>query len=132
MAYCTRSDIEELYGEANVEQWADLNNTRVPSEITARINQAITDAEGLIEAKFINSPYSLPLTDPVLPKRWNATLAAVLLSRGRALQSGGGAQMSAAENQVNAQIADALSGKLVLDSTRSIVGPQPMTAVPYE
>lgn len=39
--YCTRSDLEAMFGVANIAMWADLDNDGDAGKITARITWAI-------------------------------------------------------------------------------------------
>ena len=44
MAYCERTDIEDVFGIGNVASWADLDNDKSPVKIKARIERAIAKA----------------------------------------------------------------------------------------
>ena len=59
--YATRSDIEARYSQQNVNAWADLSNTQVASEITARITWALTTATDRINDLLRGGAYKVPL-----------------------------------------------------------------------
>ena len=85
MPYSSRANIETLFGVANVEQWADLDNDRCGSKIRARINEAIIQADEEVDMALRDGPYDeLPL-DPVPEyiKKIAATLAGVNLFEAR-------------------------------------------------
>lgn len=42
--YCTRADIEAIFGTSSVSMWADMNEDENAADITARIALAITVA----------------------------------------------------------------------------------------
>lgn len=63
MAYATRSDIEARFGEANVFQWADLDNTRTAADITARITTALDQAESDVDDALRGGIYTLPVAN---------------------------------------------------------------------
>lgn len=61
--YCDRADIEARYGETNVDEWADLDNSDTSADITARINAAIAMAGDVIDDALRGSRYIVPLVD---------------------------------------------------------------------
>jgi len=65
MAYCVRADIEAQYGSENVAKWADLNSNEDAGEITARITQAILEADNEIDSRLRLGPYEIPFTDTI-------------------------------------------------------------------
>mgnify|MGYP001217216230 CR=1 FL=1 len=87
-SYCTRSDVEGLYGSRNVAVWADLNNDQDATIQAAAIARAIETASELIDSKLRNTVYSIPMRDhngstPVLIREIAATLAGVALFTAR-------------------------------------------------
>ena len=68
--YCVRSDVEAIFGTANVAVWADLNSNKIAAEITARISNAIDWATSEVNDLLRGGPYSLPVvsTDGTVPK----------------------------------------------------------------
>lgn len=80
MAYCTRTDIETLFGANNVAAWADLDNDEDTVKVAARIVAAIVTADDFIESYMRDGPYALPLADdedavPALVRDISARLA---------------------------------------------------------
>lgn len=61
MSYCTAQDVYSLFGRSNVDKWADLENTRVRSEMDARIAVAIAWASEEVDDKLRGGPYLLPV-----------------------------------------------------------------------
>lgn len=64
MPYSTRADVEAQYGVDNISQWADLNNNQNAGEITARIVQAIVEADNEIDSRTRLGPYPIPWVAP--------------------------------------------------------------------
>lgn len=60
--YSEQGDIEAIYGSANVNKWADINNNGDSAEITARINWSNKVAYYHINQKLLNGPYAIPFT----------------------------------------------------------------------
>ena len=85
--YCTRSDLEALFGKANVVKWADLDNDHDSEAIEARIDKAIEVASARIDDRLRSGPYSLPITgDPPTLVNLAAQLAGVWLYESRGVQ----------------------------------------------
>lgn len=85
MGYAEKNDIDLIFGKTSVEIWADLNNSRIPVEIKARIDWALALANSKLNSRLRNGPYTIPFSatyDPIivdLEARW----AGVLLYDGR-------------------------------------------------
>ena len=60
--YCQRSDVEDIFGVANVARWADLDNDQDATKIANRISRAIVWATAEMEDRLRNGPYQVPLT----------------------------------------------------------------------
>lgn len=60
--YCTRAQIEAVFGKTNVLLWADLDNDADAAKITARINDAIAVASEDIDDVARCWEYGTPLT----------------------------------------------------------------------
>ena len=123
MTYATRTDIDNVYGSANVTQWADINNTGDPTEIDARVAWALAEADDRIDNRMREGPYAIPF-DPVPRTITNiaARLAGYYLYESRGLID----PDNAAQNQVKPsrdyaerQLDDALSNRIRLDATRT-------------
>ncbi len=85
--YCVQADVEQIYGVSNVEIWADLDNNKFPTDITARIVAMITQAREYIDSKLKNGPYDISTFDATEPtmNRANALLAGVYLYENRGI-----------------------------------------------
>lgn len=59
--YCTRSDVEAVFGPHNIQTWADLDNDLDEDKIEARVAAAIDYATHTIDSKLARSIYYLPL-----------------------------------------------------------------------
>jgi hypothetical protein len=60
MSYCTQTDIENLFGIDNVACWSNLDNQTTTAD-TGRIAAAIAYAGAVIDDRFRNSRYGVPL-----------------------------------------------------------------------
>jgi len=91
--YCSRSDVEMIFGADNVEKWADLDNDADTDKIAARIEWAIELSQQTIDDELRGGPYEIPFDDssasgsgsgaPVLVQDATARLAGVLLYEAR-------------------------------------------------
>lgn len=61
MGYANRTDIEHLFGKANVQTWADLDNDGDAQAIQDRIDTALAFADSFIDDRFRRSKYAVPL-----------------------------------------------------------------------
>lgn len=83
---CARGDVEQVYGNRNVEKWADLNNTADADEILSRINYHIAMADNYIRAAISNGAWVMPESGDTIPAilAYNcARLAGVLMYEAR-------------------------------------------------
>jgi len=91
--YCTRSDVERIFGATNIAKWADLDSNNNDVAIDERIASAITVASAEVDSILAGSPIRVPITTvPTLIREVTASLAGVILYEGR------GTQGVAAEN----------------------------------
>ena len=83
--YCTRSDINDIFGTTNVTTWADLDNDSDGDVITARVARSIAWATTEINDRLRGGPYEIPLPSTVAATITDlcATLAGVWLYRSR-------------------------------------------------
>ncbi len=65
--YCVQADVEQIYGKDNVQTWADLDNNKFPTDITARIVAMITQSREYIDSKLKNGPYDITTFDATEP-----------------------------------------------------------------
>lgn len=74
--YCTRSDIEAVFGRTNVAKWADLDNDGTNAKIDARIAVAIEAATREVNNRLRGGVYAVPvLGDDGTIREIAATLA---------------------------------------------------------
>jgi hypothetical protein len=91
MSYATQSDIEDLFGPANVAAWSRFESPP-PSGATDtdRVATALALADGEINSIFTGGPYAIPLVcsicKPVVT-HWAAVIAGVWLYGNRASTS---------------------------------------------
>ena len=85
--YRTRAQIETQYGAAEVAKWADVDGELDSVAITARIAQAITDADAEIDGRLRGHRYVIPFaTTPEIIAAISRKLAGVLLYEARGVQ----------------------------------------------
>ena len=65
--YCTRENVEEVYGEDNIRDWADINGTGDPIQIAARIEWTCKKAFTRINARLMRRNFALPFDDDAIP-----------------------------------------------------------------
>jgi len=95
--YCTRSDIERVFGAENLSRWASIESDVDPDVTDSRIAHAIDIAEAEVDSILAGSPLRVPVATtpdgtPTLIREAAATLAGVYLYESR------GAQAIAAES----------------------------------
>jgi len=84
MSYCTRTDIDAIFGTSNVSTWADLENKQSPQLILARVTEAIATAQDAIDNSLRGGPYTIPFTTiPAAIKNVCAALAGLWLYESR-------------------------------------------------
>lgn len=85
--YTTRAELERLFGEGNIAIWATLDGVTSRDLITARITQAITDAQEETDAYLRGGVVTVPFTTvPTLVAKACARLAGVDLYESRGLE----------------------------------------------
>lgn len=65
--YIVRSDIENIFGEANVQKWADINNDKQPSKIQSRINYFCKFSTVYVNGRLIQGRYAVPFDEDSVP-----------------------------------------------------------------
>lgn len=87
MAYCTRADIEQVFGPENVRKWAELDGDANSTNVTNRIADAIKYAGVDIDDALRGGAYAVPF-DPVPTKIVDLCrrMAAVRLYEARGVQ----------------------------------------------
>lgn len=88
MAYLVQSDIENIFGTANVVQWSQLDPDTPTVVDTTRVAAAISWASEEVENRFRGGYYAVPFvaSSGSLPRTlvdWCATLAGLWLYRSR-------------------------------------------------
>ena len=120
--YCDRSDIEDLFGTVNVEKWGDLNNTKVPAEIAARIARAISTSSDDMDDQLRQGPYLIPVvtaagTTPGTIVDICAKLAGVWLYEARGTEDSKGIhRLSSVKGEAHLALANIRTGKTRIDS----------------
>ena len=128
----TRTDIEDIYGKANVQRWSQLDPDSQEADAN-RITKAINIAQQEVEDRFRASDYNVDFVaksgTPHTVINWIATLAGVWLyqSRGRrAIDTRGTSladKMQSDRRVVLAQIDSVLMGARELNAQRDTNGP---------
>lgn len=76
MAYCTRADIEAVYGRDNVTLWSTFDGVSSRAIIDGRITAAIAAAQDEIDARLRGGLIAVPFTTvPTIIKSITAKLA---------------------------------------------------------
>jgi phage gp36-like protein len=86
--YAAQSDIENVFGTANVALWSQLDPTQSTVD-TSRIQTALDNADAQINAFFRDGPYIVPLADAAdaaITSSWAAVLAGAWLYFSRGLR----------------------------------------------
>lgn len=85
-SYCSRVDIENIYGKTNVNKWADIDSDGNLQTIDSRINWALQLSYDVVNSKLEGGIYKTPLTGryPLIIST-QAQLAAVHLYESRGL-----------------------------------------------
>lgn len=60
-SYCTRTNINDVFGIKNVEQWADLDNDKNESDINARVARAVAVSTAFMDNRFRRTRYTIPI-----------------------------------------------------------------------
>lgn len=138
MAYSSQSDLEAVFGVANIQTWSQLDPDLTAAD-TARITLAIANADAQINNAFRDGKfYTVPLGtgsggyDPVLVN-WSATLAGAWLLRARPARDSDTADWVAdLVLVVEKEIALYKSGARVLDAgfaaSKHVTSPIPVTS----
>jgi len=92
MAYSTQSDLENYFGTANVRIWSNLSSSATTTD-TARVAAAIAYADDVIDSRFRQSRYVVPLLGnngslPACVTSWSARIAGVWLYNSRGFADG--------------------------------------------
>lgn len=129
MAYSVQGDIEKIFGANNVSAasgWADMDNDGDSDKIDARIAQAISAADEIIDGRMRATSYKLSLvtaanTTPTMVTLISAALAGVWLydPRGAAdLGDEGGMpnQLAYWKKWANEMLEEIASGRRPLDA----------------
>jgi phage gp36-like protein len=86
--YAAQSDIESVFGPANVAMWSQLDPTQSTPD-TSRVQAALDNADAQVNAFFRDGPYIVPLADAAdapITTHWAAVLAGAWLYFSRGLR----------------------------------------------
>lgn len=98
--YCERQNLNLVYGKINIDQWADLDNSKDSDTIAERVDFSIQIACAYIDARLKSSAYSFPITDENVP---TVIMYAAALKAGMILYDGRRVASDETEDQVSAQ-----------------------------
>lgn len=83
-AYCTRTDVERIFGSANVQRWASLDNNEDADTVDDRIEHACEFATEYVNSRLMFGRYVIPFASvPTLIVHLTAMFAGVQLYDGR-------------------------------------------------
>ena len=129
--YCTRQDVELVFGTKNVIAWADLDNEADATFIEDRITTIIALAHELTNDALREGAYTIPIVAPVPTSlTYNvAGLAGVLLyeSRGAvdAESDDGTHRLTPFRKRWDTYIKNLLGRKMVISAPRSVTNNAP-------
>ncbi len=125
-AYITKSNVEGVFGRANIVKWSNLGNTQAPAN-EDRITAAITYAEAHINDRFRGGRYAIPFagTIPQAVQDWAAKLAGAWLYESRGVSDGNdeGNKLTDMREDVTRDINAYVTGQRRLDATPSRTAP---------
>jgi len=131
MAYCERTDVESIFGVANVALWADLENNQDEDDIEARITWACDMATTKMNNRLRGGPYAIPFEEPSSGEGYDAELvnetarwAGVLLYESRGIEDTENASVPKISDhikQVEAFIRLIRTGRMQLDVAEQTV-----------
>ena len=108
MAYIVQSDLEAVYGAPTIAKWSSTDSHNSTVVNTARITDAITEAEAEIDDRFRGSRYAVPLSgNTTRVKKWAVAFAVRKLYTPRA-QPVDDLQTDPDSSRMNAAVKDAL------------------------
>lgn len=92
MSYCSREDIEAIFGAKNLSVWADIESESDSELIASRITRAIDVADAEVDSVLAGGPLRVPVAltpddTPAIIREAAATLAGVYLYESRGAQS---------------------------------------------
>lgn len=86
-AYCTRSDVEGVFGTGNVTKWADVEEDGDAATIAARITTGIGVATNDVDVRLRGGPYTIPFSEvDLLVRDITARLVGVWLYENRGIE----------------------------------------------
>jgi hypothetical protein len=126
MSVATRGNVDRIFGKANVEKWADLNNTRNPKELELRYSWALELADAEVYSRLRDGPYAVPFTAPYDPVVVDlaARVAGLLMFDGRRVSSkddDDDGDMGPHHKKVDLTVRRILAGIIRLDVTTQAV-----------
>jgi phage gp36-like protein len=87
IGYCTRMDMESMFGRDNISKWADMENTEDPQLGFTRVSRSIVVATAEIDDSLRKGPYVLPFAvPPTTIVNLAAALAGVWLYESRGIE----------------------------------------------
>ena len=115
--YIEQSDIEDVFGTANIARWSNLDNLTTAVNAT-RVAKAIAYAGGFVEDQFRGSDYAVPFvgTLPAQMEGWMARLAGIWLYQNRGTTDEGPEdRMTSMKQDVLDEISTCLRGSFRLN-----------------
>lgn len=125
--YCERQQLSRVYGNLNIDRWADINNNGDSGEIAERITYFLEQATAYIDGRLADSAYTFPITGenvPTVISHATALYAGIKLYEGRrVVQDETDTQTSAQEKEFEDIIKRILSDTLKLPLQRTSTKP---------
>lgn len=121
-AYCSKSNIVDLFGVKNTEKWSDIDNDENAVTIAARIARAIDVASDDIDDQLRQSPHLIPIstpagTTPTAIVDICAKLAGAWLYKPRGTEDSKGIdRLSSVKGEAHLALANIRTGKTRIDA----------------
>lgn len=123
-SYCTRRDVELLFGTENIKCWADLDNEDNADDIQSRIESVCIDESAIFDDMMRFHTVKLPFPEPVprIVKRIVALKVGVTLYGGRGYDDGN-VMIRGRNKEADRLTTKILSGQIKLNVNRAVCRP---------
>lgn len=117
MAYCASTDLDLIYGQINVDAWADTDGNKDATYIANRRTWACDGATDYLDSRLVDGPYDFPLASspyPITIVNMATWWAGILLHDARAITSEAPDQVARQRTLFETYVRQILRGQLKL------------------